>query len=389
MILVAYPLPEPTLTCPVGGEVFATGTPLQIQWNRNGAPAKAAARIEYSSRMSGDGVSFYDPVEAGANGWVTSKAGGSDWAITSSASHSPSRCWYAADDASTADQFLTRSSLAVTNGAVVEISTNGTAWTDLGTQATQNGYNGTISDLYSSPIGGRRAFNGSSGGFVETRIPLTGYEGKTVDLRFRESDDITDSSVGWWVDDIRIFIDATWTVVATTPTNTSSFAWTLPTIPGTNYGVRVRLTGSNCTDSAWAASEAFSLVATTSHGTPEPWLDQYGLVSGGNYEAADAADTDGDGLAAWQEYVAGTVPTNPVSVFRATFERSGGQLHVYWMPDLTGAVPARVYSLFGVSNLMDVFPIIPVTNNIPAGTRVPVQSLEPYRFFKVGVGTQP
>ncbi len=61
----------------------------------------------------------------------------------------------------------------------------------------------------------------------------------------------------------------------------------------------------------------------------------------------------------------------------------------HWTPDLTGAVPARVYAVFGVSNLLEVFASTPVTNNLPAGTGVPVQALAPCRFFKVGVGTQP
>ena len=100
------------------------------------------------------------------------------------------------------------------------------------------------------------------------------------------------------------------------------------------------------------------------------------------------ADPDGDGMAAWQEYVAGTVPTNAASVFRATLEQVGGQMSVHWTPDLTSAVPARVYSVFGVSNLVNGFSSTPATN-LPAGTPVPVQSLAPYRFFKIGVELQP
>ncbi len=52
---------------------------------------------------------------------------------------------------------------------------------------------------------------------------------------------------------------------------------------------------------------------TTSRGTPFAWLDQNGLVSGGDYEAADAADTDGDGVANWREYQAETDPLTALS----------------------------------------------------------------------------
>jgi hypothetical protein len=128
---------------------------------------------------------------------------------------------------------------------------------------------------------------------------------------------------------------------------------------------------------------------TTAQGTPCAWLDLYGLAPGGGYEAADLADQDLDGMAAWEEYVAGTVPTSAVSRLRARITGSAGLRRVGWEPDLTGAVPARVYSVFGVSNLLLAFPPAPVTNNLAPGASVPVDALGPLRFFKVGVELQP
>ncbi len=278
LILLPIQLPNPTLIYPTGGEQLTAGSAIDVLWDRNGALSKAVARLEYSSALVGVSY-FYDGVETGTNGWTLSKTGsGSGWYITASSNHSPTRSWFAADDSTTGDQLLTRSSIVVSNGAVlsfwhsydlestfdgavVEISTNGTTWVDLGTNATQNGYTAVISTGYSSPIAGRKAFTGSSGGFVETRIPLNAYAGKTVSIRFRESDDNSDAAVGWWVDDIRIVKDVAWTFLAETPTNAFGYSWTLPGVPGTNYGVRVKLTGSNCTDSSWVTSSAFTLVA--------------------------------------------------------------------------------------------------------------------------------
>ncbi|MEI6972464.1 MAG: Calx-beta domain-containing protein, partial [bacterium] len=53
----------------------------------------------------------------------------------------------------------------------------------------------------------------------------------------------------------------------------------------------------------------------TVHGTPHLWLEYYSLTNGG-YETADTNDSDGDGTTEWQEYWAGTVPTNRESVFK-------------------------------------------------------------------------
>jgi len=64
-------------------------------------------------------------------------------------------------------------------------------------------------------------------------------------------------------------------------------------------------------------------------GTPEAWLAQYGLT--GDPAAEELTDTDGDGLSAWEEYVADTDPTNPVSVLAFTgLAWNGGSLRIDW-----------------------------------------------------------
>ncbi len=172
---------------------------------------------------------------------------------------------------------------------------------------------------------------------------------------------------------------------------------------GTTYNVAVTgMTGDGTVVATVAINKAqdaasnYNLASTSTDNTvtlyrmttvnppaPYAWLDQYGLVSGGNYEAAAASDSDNDGLTAAKEYVAGTVPTNAASVFKSRVVKSGGQLRLQWTPDLTGAVPARVYSVYGKSGLASGFSV--VSNNIPAGATVPLQSLTPNKFFKMGV----
>lgn len=53
----------------------------------------------------------------------------------------------------------------------------------------------------------------------------------------------------------------------------------------------------------------------TAHGTPKSWIDlKYGVPA--DYEVKDGEDTDSDGRTTWQEYWAGTDPTDPDSEFR-------------------------------------------------------------------------
>jgi hypothetical protein len=110
-------------------------------------------------------------------------------------------------------------------------------------------------------------------------------------------------------------------------------------IAGTNY-VWSNITANGAIVANFAASLA-------PMGTPEPWLIQYGLTNG-TYAAEELTDTDGDGMLAWQEYVAGSVPTNGASVFLSLITMSNSLPHVTWTPDLG---TARVYAVSGRTNL--------------------------------------
>lgn len=62
-----------------------------------------------------------------------------------------------------------------------------------------------------------------------------------------------------------------------------------------------------------AVIKSYLLPLTTTMGTPVSWFESYGITS--EFDNAELLDLDGDGLAAWQEYVAGTDPTVAASVF--------------------------------------------------------------------------
>jgi hypothetical protein len=108
---------------------------------------------------------------------------------------------------------------------------------------------------------------------------------------------------------------------------------------------------------------------TTSHGVPHAWLDTLGLAPGGDYEAADLDDPDGDGFANWQEYVAGSDPKDAASHFRIV---SFNDAALTYSPSNQ---PGRVYTVLGKTNLTDAGSWVSPTNAA-------------HRFFKVKVQLQ-
>jgi hypothetical protein len=85
-------------------------------------------------------------------------------------------------------------------------------------------------------------------------------------------------------------------------------------------------------------------VAADPAGTPYAWLAQYGLT---NFDVDAVADQDMDGLPAWQEYIAGTDPTNTASSFRVV-ESPRNVLN--W-----NAASGRIYSVYWSTNLLSGF----------------------------------
>ncbi|MCB1070217.1 MAG: TIGR03790 family protein [Kiritimatiellae bacterium] len=84
---------------------------------------------------------------------------------------------------------------------------------------------------------------------------------------------------------------------------------------------------------------AFTANLTTNTGTPEWWLASFGLTN--DFPTEAMADQDGDFVPAWEEYLAGTVPTNGQSWLGLSgWAPSPGGVAVFWRSE-TG----RVYDL--------------------------------------------
>lgn len=108
---------------------------------------------------------------------------------------------------------------------------------------------------------------------------------------------------------------------------------------------RVSSEGQDC---AWVDLVNWQPEPTATSTTPVPvpydWLNGYALAITNDYETAAVLDSDHDGALAWQEYVAGTIPTNANSVFLASISMSQGGPQVTWTPDLG---TNRVYTIEG------------------------------------------
>ena len=114
------------------------------------------------------------------------------------------------------------------------------------------------------------------------------------------------------------------------------------------------------TDASTAETETFGSPARVPHDWLDEWMPALGYAAGdggfhshADYErAANGTKTvpGGAAMAVWQDWVAGTCPTNPASVFLADIAVSNGVPVVSWTPDL-GA--ARDYEVLGKGNLLD------------------------------------
>lgn len=89
--------------------------------------------------------------------------------------------------------------------------------------------------------------------------------------------------------------------------------------------------------------------AYTTKGVYHWWMDSYGLF---NYETDQWLDSDGDGATNWQEYVAGTIPTDSNSVFHVTdVAYMGASNRVTWYSTLNGDTTVPYFHMWRSTNL--------------------------------------
>jgi len=167
-------------------------------------------------------IQFVDLFDTGTVVWTISNgAGTANWATSTANPSNGTVSMLAVNVAEISDQYLT--SLVETaigpdsvlrfwhdynlesgwDGGVVEVSTDGTVWDDVGPLFTQNGYNSTLF-ASTNALSLRPAFTGSSGAYVESIVDLSSYAGSMVFIRFRLGTDSIIGAPGWYVDDVSI-----------------------------------------------------------------------------------------------------------------------------------------------------------------------------------------
>ena len=107
-----------------------------------------------------------------------------------------------------------------------------------------------------------------------------------------------------------------------------------------------------------------------SKGTSEIWLSHYGLTNS-TPDQAELVDADGDGISAWQEYIAGTDPTNRNEFLQIAISCYDGMPVASFRTILTTSdyygVLARYYALEQLSDLPSTnWTVVPGYSNIPA-----------------------
>jgi hypothetical protein len=111
------------------------------------------------------------------------------------------------------------------------------------------------------------------------------------------------------------------------------------------------------TSGVLAATFTAQVTTNASAEVPYEWLAGYGLT---NYNTDADLDQDSDSLTTWQEYIAGTDPTNTTSCFKAA---QNTRDTVSWNP-----VSGRIYSVYWSTNLVKGFQALETNILYPQGS---------------------
>ncbi len=226
------------VTTTVNLPAAANGQPVRLRWRRasDSSVSGTGANID---GITITGCAFATPCSENFNsvavpalptGWTATPgvtcANTARWATVNTSFNSAPNSAFANDPNCISDEYLDSKSYAIISaaaqltfmrnnnlengfdGMVLEISIGGGPFTDIitaGGSFVTGGYNGTISVNFGSPIAGRQAWTGNSGGWVTTTVNLpAAANGQNIILRWRRASDSSVSATGVNIDDIVI-----------------------------------------------------------------------------------------------------------------------------------------------------------------------------------------
>ena len=135
------------------------------------------------------------------------------------------------------------------------------------------------------------------------------------------------------------------------------------------------LNGNGMLDDLVVNSSPIPDYVTPTNFIPYGWLTFMGVVTNGaspsEMNAAEFGDNDGDGMLNWQEYIAGTDPTNSASKFMIVSQVvSNGFPHISWLSSVNARAPYRIESSTNLSSGNWRDESSTWATNGPAGTNV-------------------
>ena len=336
---------------------------------------------------------FTDGFESGGANWTVSSTSSTNWGIIPDFAKTGVRSAYGEDVNVTSDHRIAmasavtlpanarmsfdhafefeHSTTAFYDGGVLEYSTNnGASWIDAGSliDAGQP-YNGTLSTSFSNPLGGRTAFARSSFGYTATRLNLASLAGQSVRFRFRVATDVNTASLGWAVDNVRLYTCGSDTGGGAQPPtslyaasivgNTLTLRWTPPASgpAPTGYLLEGGVNPGEVLASIPTGSTAafYTIVAPT----------------GSFYVRMKTLTASGPSVASNEVRVHVNVPVAPSAPANLLGMATGNSVALAWLNTFGGGSPANV--------------ILDVTGTLSA--TVPLGTAESFQFTGVPNGT--
>jgi hypothetical protein len=224
------------------------GESLRCQLNLTGAAAGAwnvvatnpdLETVTLTNGFTVIGALWAESFDGTVSGWTSQATTGSNaWSVVTTASHSPTKSYFAPAPATKSTVELVSPSIAIPanasnlqlsfwhsydlqtarDGGKLDFSIDGGAWFDVtsassGLTFASNGYNTNIggsgkpSDRSEFENGNQPAWSGNSNGFINTLVNFTDnakFAGKSLRMRWRLATDTGTSSPGWYVDTISL-----------------------------------------------------------------------------------------------------------------------------------------------------------------------------------------